>query len=234
MEANLELKPEVKKPEPDKVILKPGELNVTIEMIVRDKDGRVTERREQQSRSFLRQFLDLLILQGNQTLALHPMKIKDTSGNDVDVYASSKTLAADAPDSDTLVEGTNYGDVYGIQVGTDDTAPTITDNALGAKIPRDDGGHGAGTMHYGGMTFGAPTSDGTTSHFTCTRDLANQTAGAIIVKEIGLVVLAINWSLKTNDLIHRYFLIIRDVITGGINVPAGQTLTINYREQASV
>ncbi|MBA7699068.1 hypothetical protein ES703_107754 [subsurface metagenome] len=165
---------------------------------------------------------------------LHPMKVTDTSDNDVDVYASAKTLAADAPDSDTLVEGTNYGDVYGIQVGTDDTTPIITDNALGAKIPLDDGGHGAGTMHYGGMTFGAPTSDGTTSHFTCTRDLANQTAGTITVNEIGLAVLAIMWDTKAADLIRYYFLIIRDVIAGGINVPAGQTLTINYREQANI
>jgi len=233
MKANLELKPEVKKPEPDKAVLQPGELNVTIEMIVRDKEGKVTERREQQSKSFLKQFLDLLILQGSQVPVLHPMKITDTSGNDVEVYASSKTFAADAPDSDTLVEGTNYGDVYGIQVGTDDTAPIITDNALGAKVARDDGGHGAGTMHYGGMTFGAPTSDGTTSHFTITRDLVNQTAGAITVEEIGLVMLAIMWNTDGADLIRYYFLVIRDV-TGGINVPAGQTLTINYREQANV
>ena len=182
MKAKLELKPEVKKPEPDKVILKPGELSATIEMIVRDKEGRVTERREQQSRSFLRQFLDLLILQGNQVALLHPMKVKDASGNDVEVYASSKSLAADAPDSDTVVEGANYGDVYGIQVGTGTTAPTINDYVLETKIARDDGTHPAGTMHYGAMTFGAPTSDGTTSHFTCTRDLANQTAGTITVK----------------------------------------------------
>lgn len=234
MEANLELKPEVKKSEPDKVILKPGELVVTIEMIVRDKEGRVTERREQQSKSFLRQFLDLLILQGSQVPVLHPMKVKDTSDNDVDVHASGKTLAADAPDSDTLVEGTNYGDVYGIQVGKGTTAPTITDCVLETKIARDDGTHPADTMHYGGMTFGAPTSDGTTSHFTCTRDLANQTAGTITVNEIGLVVLAITWDTKIVDLIQYYILIIRDVITDGIAVPAGQTLTINYREQASI
>ena len=31
-----------------------------------------------------------------------------------------------------------------------------------------------------------------------------------------------------------YFLIIRDVISGGIDVPNGQTLTVNYREQAAI
>ncbi|GAJ04001.1 unnamed protein product, partial [marine sediment metagenome] len=31
-----------------------------------------------------------------------------------------------------------------------------------------------------------------------------------------------------------YFMIIRDVIDDGINVPDGQTLTVNYREQAVV
>ncbi|GAI66501.1 unnamed protein product, partial [marine sediment metagenome] len=52
--------------------------------------------------------------------------------------------------------------------------------------------------------------------------------GAITVNEIALYVKGYKYNVT------YYFMIIRDVIAGGIAVPAGQTLTVNYREQAAI
>ena len=44
-------------------LLLPGEVGAILELIVTDKDGKVTERRVMKSKSFVRQFLELLWIQ---------------------------------------------------------------------------------------------------------------------------------------------------------------------------
>jgi len=118
----------------------------------------------------------------------------------------------------------------GIMVGTGTTAPTIDDYQLGTRITH---GTAAGQLQHGGVAFGLPASDPTTSQFTITRDFANASGGSITVNEIGLYVRAsaVDYGGGYGD---RYFMVIRDVIAGGLAVPNGQTLTVNYREQAVV
>lgn len=90
-------------------------------------------------------------------------------------------------------------------------------------------------MQYGGVAFGAPASDATTSRFTITRDFVNASGGAITVNEIALYVMAYGSDLPSEDTTNiKNFMIIRDIIAGGIAVADGQTLTVNYREQAVV
>ncbi|GAH71984.1 unnamed protein product, partial [marine sediment metagenome] len=73
-------------------------------------------------------------------------------------------------------------------------------------------------------------SDASVSQFTITRNFSNAAVGGdITVNEIGLYVKGYDTEDDT-----YYFMIIRDVIAGGIAVPDGQTLTVNYREQVQV
>jgi len=200
--------------EPIPHLLVPGEMGAVLELTVKDKKGKVTEKRVLKSKSFVRQFLELLWIQASSVGANAPYSVRDTGNTLRDIYMTCYTFAADA----------GAGVVtQGIIVGTGTTAPTINDYVIETIIAH---GAGAGQLQYSAVTFGAPASDATTSQFTITRNFANASGGAITVNEIALYVEA--WGTT------YYFMIIRDVIDGGIAVPDGQTLTVNYREQAVV
>ncbi|MBA7715270.1 hypothetical protein ES703_124311 [subsurface metagenome] len=191
-------------------------MGAILELTVKDKDGKVTEHRVMRSKSFVRQFLELLWVQANQLYTDSAYSIRDTGNILRDIRASGYLFRADA--------GSGV-ETHGIIVGTGTTAPTIDDYAIETAIAH---GTGAGQLQYSAVTFGAPASDTTTSQFTITRDFANGSGGAVTVNEIGLYVRAVG------DGTDYYFMTIRDVIAGGISVPDGQTLTVNYREQAVV
>ena len=233
MKADLKLKPELEKRVSYERLVKPGELGLILELTVKNKDSRVTDRRVMRGKSFVRQFLELLFIQMSGTYtkgssyAYHqPVTyVKDINGYLRPVVASLYSYG-DIFDADAGVGSTDYGIVAG--AGT--TLPNIEDFDLESIIAH---GSGSGQMGYGAMTFGLPTSDPGTSHFTLTRDFSNSSGATITVNEVGVRVRAN--ALKHNqswDTAH--FLIIRDVILGGIDVPNGQTLTVNYREQAAI
>jgi hypothetical protein len=153
-------------------------------------------------------------------------EIRDVTNTLVHIAFSGETFATDAAAND---------DSYGIVVGIGSTAPTINDYALETRI---DDGVGAGELQYGGVTYGLPTSSATESHFTITRDFSNASGGDITVEEIGLYVRAmyawIGDAYDRTDNLTDYpvLMTIRDV-TGGITIPDGETLTVNYRLQAT-
>ena len=195
-------------------LLVPGEFGAVLELIVKDEDGKVTEKRVMKSQSFVKQFLELLWIYaiGLGEWNSPPYQTKDYSGQLYDMYQCGLNLACNG----------GIGVTYqGPAVGTGTTAPTITDYALQAQIAH---GTGAGQLSYGAVAFGAPASDTSITQFTITRDFANSSGGAITVNEIGLFV-------RGGNSPAYYFLAIRDVISGGISVPNGQTMTVNYREQ---
>uniref|UniRef100_A0A6M3M117 Uncharacterized protein n=1 Tax=viral metagenome TaxID=1070528 RepID=A0A6M3M117_9ZZZZ len=202
-----------------KSLLKPGEVGATLEITVRDKDGKITDHRgPMRSKSFVRQFLDLLWIQS---------------------FPLGEPVAFNVRDITNVVRTINFGShifgcdggagivTLGIIVGTGNTAPTITDHVIETPIAH---GVGAGQLQYGAVTYGAPASDATTSQFTITRDFANGSGGLITINEIGLYVEGYDGA---GAAIYD-FMTIRDVIGGGVPVPNGQTLTINYRPQATV
>ncbi|GAH27562.1 unnamed protein product, partial [marine sediment metagenome] len=143
--------------------------------------------------------------------------IRDTSNVVQSIHQSGYIFGCNALADD---------DTFGIIVGTGTTAPDIDDYHIETIIPT---GGAAGQLNYGAVTYGAPASDATTSQFTITRDFANATANPITVNEIALYVKGFLY--ETNKSIY-YFMTIRDVIDGGIAVPNGETLTVNYRQQA--
>ncbi len=216
MDAKVKIKPKVEVvKEPIPHLLLPGELGAVLELTVKDKDGKVTEHRVMKSESYVRQFLELLWVTFNHIPTSVALSMRDTSNTLRDVYEVYSNLQCDglAGDVDT-----------GIIVGTGTTAPTIDDYAIETLIPH--GGAG-GQLNYSDTTIAAPVSDATTSQLTITRDFANGSGGEITVNEIALYVTGYDGEKK-------YFMAIRDVIGGGIAVPDGQTLTVNYREQVVV
>jgi hypothetical protein len=220
MDTELKVKPKLqilRKIEEIKV--PPGELGAVLELLVRNKNGEITQRQEMLSKSFVKQFLQIFWMQcswPSSGYGMLPRLVKGTDGTEYYLGAYTYTWRCDAPANN---------DTYGVMVGTGITAPTIDDYQMETKIAH---GIGAGQMQYSAVSFGAPASDGTTSQFTITRDFANQSGGSITVREVGLIVTGYQYETGTT----RYFLTIRDAVN--IAVPNGETLTVNYRIQATV
>jgi len=194
-------------------ILEPGEVGAILEVEVKDKDGNVTAQKRMKSESFVRQFLELLYIQMDQRSEDHPYQARDTENNVQDLHYSAVTMRCTAGVGDTT---------YGIRVGTGDTPPNIDDYALEDACGE---GTGADEFEHGAVSFGAPASDGTVAQFTITRNFANDSGAGINVEEVGLYSRAFHFNVIYS------VMTIRDVIAGGILVPPGQTLTVNYRVQ---
>lgn len=207
---------------PDRKMDIPGQVEAIIELVVTRKDGSVRERRAMKSESFVRQFLDLLMVQMDGVPWVQPLDVRDTSNVLRQVTSGKQTFAANAPTGDAT---------FGIVAGTGNTAPTITDYALQAQVAH---GVGAGQLQYGNVAYGLPASDATTSSFTITRNFANASGNPITVNEIGLYVKAQEGRFDGSARQTRIFMTIRDVLAGGIAVPNGETLTVNYRFQCVV
>jgi len=216
--AEIKAKPDLKLIREEEIphLLVPGEVGAVLELIVKDKNGKVTNHKVMRSRSFVRQFLELLWVQMYQIPESAAYSIKDTSNVAQNICESAYNFNCHAAAGDATL---------GIIVGTGTTAPTIDAYVIETLIAH---GVAGGQLQYSEVTFGDPASDAATSQFTITRDFANGSGGAITVNEIALYVKGYKYPTP------YYFMIIRDVIAGGINVPNGQTLTVNYREQAGV
>jgi hypothetical protein len=196
-------------------ILEAGELGAILELTVTDpKTGKVTEHRTMKSQSFVQQFLQLLMSQcASIPLVVGLANVRDTGNTLRTIFSNGAVFRCNAGAADVTL---------GIIVGTDNTAPTISDYKIGTIIPH-------ATLNYGAVTYGLPSADSITSQFTITRNFSNVTGGSVAVNELALYV----QSYDTGSTI-RNFMTIRDVIAGGISVPSGQTLTVNYRLQAVV
>ena len=233
MDAQVKARTGINIAKPDSELVKPGELGAILELTVRDEDGKVTDHRVMESKSFVRQFLELLYAQmqqyywGGSSQPYRETVLYMTNRN-----GSKRPVVACYSYQDSIFNcDGGVGDTnIGIMAGTGTTVPNIDDYALESQCGH---GSGVGQLSHGAVTFGLPTSDATTSHFTITRDFSNSSGALITVNEVGLYVVALavqhNGSAQS-----AYFMIIRDMISGGVDVPNGQTLTINYREQATV
>ena len=192
-------------------------LEAFVELEVKGPDGTVKERREFKSESFLRQWMEMLYLQFNGGPQWSGVDVRDTGNTVREIVGRALNWRADA--------GVGVDD-YGILIGSGTTAPTLNDYAMETLIVH---GVGAGQLQYSDMAIAQPAINLTVSQVTVTRDFANASGGAVTVNEVGLAITGYDATHTT-----RYILVIRDVIAGGISVPNGDTLTVNYRIQASV
>jgi len=197
-------------------LLAEGEIGAILELTVSDKNGNITQKRVMKSESFVRQFLELLWV--------NFQNLDYRSGRYcADVYGGVACVRADRR---LWTAGGAIGETHrGILVGTGTNVPTINDYTIQTLISH---GTGAGQLQYSAVTFGAPSSDATTSQFTVTRNFANGSGAQVTVHELTLVVQS-----YADSNIQYSHMIIRDMIPGGIAVPNGQTLTVNYRIQVT-
>lgn len=220
MNAEIRAKPKlgIIKEEEIKHLLLPGEMGAVLELTVTDpKTGKVTEHRVMKSGSFVKAFLQLLFVKMALTPTTAPIVILDTdagAGTNRDV----STVENKSYDLRTVAAATV--ETNGIIVGTGITAVDISDHRIETLMPHAD-------ANYSAVTWGAPGSDATTSQFTITRNFT--AVGARVVNEIALYCQATD-----TGGVMREFMIIRDVIVGGVPVGGGLTLTVNYRLQAVI
>ena len=204
-------------------LVKRGEIVASIDWVVRegifDPNGKITKiQPPKRSESFVRAFLELMYIMFGGIFDYSGYPIKDTSGTTVDTGRNTYTWRCTGAIGSVL---------SGIIVGTGITAPTVEDYVIETLISH---GTGAGQLQYGAVTFGAPASDSTTTQFTITRNFANGSGASITVNEVALYVEMSKGGTPTL----YYCMTLHDVIGGGVAVPNGQTLTVNYRPQAVI
>lgn len=110
---------------------------------------------------------------------------------------------------------------HGPVVGTGSTAQAWGDYNLVAKIAH---GTGSGQLSHGAVSFNAPVNDGNDRYFEVLRTFTNGSGASITVYELGMIVYNATY----------YFLICRDVVSGGIEIPNGQALTLTYKVKISL
>ncbi len=216
MKGEVTVKPRIQVVESEKFI-KPGEVGVILEYILKDKDGKILKRKVRQSESFVKAFLQLLYVVMGQIQYEYPYTMVGVGGGaGVEVSEGSYNFAADAETGD---------DTYGIVLGTDNTPVSIDDDSLNTKCAH---GTGVDQFQYGPMSIDPPAAGATLSQFTMTRDFTNGSGADITVYELGIYVKS---GRGTGN---QVLCTIRDVEAAGILVANGLTLTVNYRIQASV
>ena len=183
-------------------------MELWINHLIRDVHGKITEDKEYEGKSFLGRFLECINVQ--------LMYIRS------DISKTDGIMATVSPHTDNMRLNAGTGaSTWGIQVGTGTAAVAHSDVALQTLITH---GTGAGQLQYSATTFGATVATATTSEFTITRNFANGSGADITVFEIGAVYLMRS----------THHLIARDVISAGILIPNGQTLTVNYKFRATI
>jgi hypothetical protein len=215
---------------PDKEVHLEGAVALELFFQVKDKDGKVTEERTEQGRSFLANFIKQLYcsMMANPEPAFEggTLQLVDTDG--VAWTGTNDALGANYGGLGYYFMRANAGTGFtshGVLVGTDDGSilpKDINNYALGAQIAH---GTGAGQLSYGNSSIVPVTHDGSSySYAGITRSFSNGSGSGIDVKEIGLAA-AFRWESGMD----RYFLLARDILGTPITVPNGQALTGSIR-----
>jgi hypothetical protein len=177
-------------------------------VVVTDKDGRVLAVQEAEARSFLKAYNQIL----SSCMGAANRTIKDTGGTDRTVIGDGTVFGIGA--AATVV-------LYGIRVGTGNSAVTISDYALETPIAE---GTGDGQMSHLIMQL---STDVTLADPICTstltRVMVNNGSTTITVREIGIYAIC-----RQSDTTYRYFCIVRDVLGSSVSVPAGGAITVIY------
>jgi len=217
-----------------------------------DREGNLAERREQQSRSFLKGFIELLYVAHAQIADATPYPMeeiggvaKDVDNQSADSYKTKCNLkmgACPGHSQDICHPGCANssgvqsilmdmcgveGELIGIQVGTGVGAVTPTDIAMGTRIVH---GNTAGTFEYGGCEFSSLSFVNPNGEFTIRRYFTNNSGGAITVNEVGI-------HAAGSSMGERFawqFLIARDIVGGGIAVADAELLKVTYVPQITV
>lgn len=176
-------------------------------VVVRDPNGKVISRERRKSRSFIKQW--------NQVVYIHmagvALDIVDTGGTTQSITRHNLSFKMNAGPG-TLTQG--------IVVGTGDTAVTINDYQLAAIIAE---GAGDGQLNYAGCSVATSVVSAPTCGFLVSRSAVNNHVDTITVKESGIYMGAGGY----------FVMAVRDVFITPQDVPNGGSITINYTLRVS-
>ena len=213
-----------------------------------NREGTLAERREQQSRSFVMNFIKLLYVAHAQITAGAPYPMQDITdaARNIDSategagnYRGAKcNLRIGSPGGlsgawcwsganpasfvNIIKPSANVGIVVGSGVG----AVVPTNYALGTKIAH---GDGAGELEYGGCELIGLTLADPNGQFTIRRYLTNSSGGNVTVQEVGIYSPGGDGTLDSSFV----FAIARD-ITGAVVVADTELLRVTYAIQITV
>jgi len=212
---------------------------LTVRLILErfDKDGKLLEKREQPSKSFVKHLFDLFyvyytqaIFAGVNDITATPRTLREPQSGQ---YWGN--LKVGSPPGHSLVcipqqagywTGTtpHVGEEIGIQVGIGVAAVTPTDDALATRILH---GRAAGQLEYGGCELIGLAFADPNGQFTIRRYFTNNSGGLITVNEVGI------YSVGQPAGSSYIFLIARD-LTGGVAVAHTELLRVTYVVQITV
>jgi hypothetical protein len=197
------------------------------EIEIRDKNGKLLERKRFKSHSWLRQFIDWLRMCAYQlktTATVNTMTINDVTNtartvpNTSTQYAGAFVMGYNAP--------ANTSD-YGLVVGSGDAPNSISTYALASQIIH---GSGSGQLIYGATTVEAVANpSGGDLQFRVIRPFTNNSGASVTVKEVGIY-----GNLRDSGGADRSFAIARDVLPSPSSVPDGATMTLRYIPKITV
>ena len=187
-----------------------------------NRKGQLLEKIKQKSRSFLKQFIQLIEVQTNQS----SKTIQDITGTDRTVDVKDINLFC--------VPGGGYGytdpakrnvqvENVGIVVGSGTTAVTPSDIKLETKIAH---GTGSGQLVYLGCGLKPVVISGSDAYVDLVRFFENQSGGNVTINEVGIYAIAATQQYG--------FCICRDVLSSSITVGDGQLLKVRYRIKVTV
>jgi len=184
-----------------------SKLKFEIELELRDKDGKLLEKRRFPSHTYVYPFfvcLDAHLASRNMSVT----KIDGTTaGTDVLNYTNGYI---------TFLGNASYGDTSkGIVIGTSDTPYSPTQYKLQSIISH---GSGVGQMLYSAQTTDPPQQVTGGYRIVFSRVFTNASGSSITVKEIGIYMYTYNVG---------NFMMARDVIAP-VTVGNGQSLTVRY------
>jgi hypothetical protein len=200
-----------------------------IELEVKDREGRLLRRKKIRAQSWVGNMVGMLscifsgITAPSSGAYFH---ITGTRADLLNTNGSARGIMLGAPDNTYIGVAAGAGvDSFGILVGTSSTPVVIGQYNLGAKISH---GTGLGQLSYGAVTVEAMTKD-TTWYFRVIRTFTNNSGAGITVYEVGLFI-----QLPLDQYTVDRYMLARDVISGGVVVPAGASLTVRYTISHSV
>jgi hypothetical protein len=202
-------------------------LNIEYEVEVRDKNGKLINKKHAKSHSWLKQFIQMLMAEWQYTYGgSNPpaVTINDETGTgrampspyNVAYYYCAFAVNAPAGSSE-----------YGVKVGGGDTPNSLLTYALASPISH---GTGSGQLAYGAHTIESVINpSGNDLTFRVTRVFTNNSGASVTVKEIGITAKRYDQGGTA-----RTFLFVRDVLPSPSSVPDGATLTIRYTVKITV
>ena len=177
-----------------------------VEVTAYDKNGNVERRRRFRSKSFLQNYIDVMLFGLMRPTAVNAalgITGRDISGTWQSITRSNPSGSVTLP-SAIITTGSD------IVVGTGSTAVATADYQMVGRAGRAQ------------ATLGSPVTNGLTRSFTLTATIAFATATTI--NETGI---ELPMSVGSTT-IPLTLLIIRDIISGGFNVSAGGAITVVY------